>query len=176
MTDADSKFSRDEWVAKVEALLATAESLEKTNPDGAASYRLKAEQLMNRFRVEEEELRTVTGVSLEPVKLEVRLCAYGSPYRKQYQLMFGSAVHHAGCQGEYRYRDGSMVGTIVGFDIDTKYAQLLFLNASVVFAAHLEPAFNPDESEAENIYRLRRSGMTRREIAVRLWGIEVDHS
>lgn len=175
--EQEEKFDRTAWLAKIEKLLATAESFDKTgNTEAATNFHNKAEQLMNKYRVQEEELREAGQAGLDPIWHTIRLCDYSSPYRQQYREMFSAALYHAGCRGSSWYDKGELKGEVVGFEIDVRYFELLFLNASLVFSAHLEPAYDPQESEADNIYRLRRAGKTRREIAVMLWGIEVDHS
>lgn len=177
------KFDRDEWVAKIEKLLKQAESYDTVskagspaNPEMAAQLRAKAEQLMNRYRVEEEELREATPAAqqMAPTVREFRVCRSSSPYVDQYLSMGGAAAYHSGCRTVSFHRDGDVFLELVGFEIDTRYAEMLILNATVVFAAHLEPSYDPSESEAENIYRLRRSGVSRRDIAVKLWGLGKD--
>jgi hypothetical protein len=181
MTDA-SKFDRETWLRKIEALLAKAESAEKLgSTDEAAAFRAGAERLMNKHRIEEEELREATPAALQlaPVTRKIRVCDYRNPFADNHVSLFYAAVYHSGCKGATATYDPELkatVGYITGFDIDVKYAEILFLNASLVFSAHLEPAYDRNETEAENIYRLRHSGKTRREIAVALWGVDVDHS
>jgi hypothetical protein len=88
--------------------------------------------------------------------------------------MAGAAGYHAGCRSVYFERGGDVIVLLVGFEIDARYAEMLILNATVVFAAHLEPSYDRTETEAENIFRLRHSGVSRRDVAVRLWGKEKD--
>ena len=166
-------------LTKVRALLDTADSLADTNPEAAGNYRAKAEELMVKFRIEEEELLAKDPTSVSPLWGDVALCAYGPFHSQYFQLMYWIAKH---CGIEARYEwdwasDGTrtLYARTVGYEADLRYAEALFTSARMVFSDKLEPTLNRSLTEEENIYRLRSAGIERVRIADMLWGLGARH-
>jgi hypothetical protein len=91
-------------------------------------------------------------------------------YQKHHSLWYWTA-EHCGILSEPRYQNnGDLVVTVVGYDMDIRYAETLYQSAWLMMGAKLEPKVNPQESDLENVYRLRSSGMERNRIAILLWG------
>jgi len=161
-------------LTKVRGLLDTADSLTDSNPEAAANYRAKAEELMVKFRIEEEELLAKDPTSISPLWGDVAICGY-SPFRDQYLHMFHYIAQHCGIQVAYdwAYPDGkaTLYARTVGYEADLRYAEALFTSARLVFSERLEPTVNRSMTEEENIYRLRSAGIERVRIADMLWGL-----
>jgi hypothetical protein len=161
-------------LATVRALLDKAEAT--TFPEEAASYRAKAEELMVKYRIEEEQLIASDPVSLKPVWGDTPIVGNMSPYRTQYFHLFFYIAQHCGVEVEVAYErtsDGTlqMVAHTVGYESDLRYAEALFTSARMVFGERLEPVVNRSLSEEENIYRLRAAGIERVRIADMIWGL-----
>lgn len=159
---------------RISALLAKAESTEF--PEEAASLRAKAEELMARYRIEEEELiASSTATTVMPIMREVPLTTYASEFRNEHSWLWSAIARHCGvryCTSYVVGEDGAYVWTakVIGYDIDIRLAEMLYSSARLVFGANLEPEVNPSESDAENIYRLRSAGIDRQTIAERVFG------
>lgn len=166
---------------KVQLLLAKAEDSAVTEAE-AKSYREKAEQLMVDYRIAEEEARETgaIGSQSKPVLREWIVASGFSPYGDDYWGMAVRSAYHAGVRIRYRY--GSVNGKymiladVVGYDIDVRYAEMLFTQAKLVFQENLEPQKVDGEEERITAFRFRNAGKTRREVAVMLWGSSVEHS
>lgn len=165
-----------DWLGKVRALLDLAESEEKLgNAPAAATLRAKAEGLMAKFRIEEEELLAVDPTSVKPVRVDVVVCGYHSDYRQQYVNLYWAAAQHAGVRVAFEVSrkpgDGYKVyAYTVGYEGDVRYAEMIYTSARLVFAERLEPQVQQHLSDQENVYRLRGAGMERVRVAEEVWG------
>lgn len=160
---------------KVVKLIALAERTE--NPVEAATFREKAEGLMRQYRIEEEELIAVDQTSILPIRSDLQLCFSNSHFLQQYVNIAHYAAKHAGVRITWLYGrnlEGAQVlfGAFVGYEGDVRLAEYLFTAASLVFGERIDPSVNPSLSDVENIYRLRSAGITRRDVAQMLWGID----
>lgn len=170
-------LSTTDILRKVQALISTAED-PATPPESAADFRGKAEELMRKYRIEEEQLIAADPTSVEPIREEFDVCARGNPFSTYYGAMFRWCAEHAGARVHLYYgvqANGArgLRGSIVGYPTDVRIALYLFTAARLVFAEHLEPEIKPELSDAENVYRLRRAGIERNRIANLLWGASV---
>lgn len=156
---------------KISALLSRADH-EGTSKAEADACRAKAEVLMRKYRVEEEQLISETGEVL-PMHREVSIFRYGTEFRYEMNWMWASVAQHCGIefarQG-YKTGEAEYTVTAVGYDVDLRLAEMIFTNARLVFGQHLEPEIDHSETDAENVYRLRSAGIDRQTIALRLWG------
>lgn len=159
-------------LATVRALLDKAEAT--TFPEEAASYRAKAEQLMVKYRIEEEQLIASDPTSVQPVYGDTPLCFRSSPYWQQYSELFYYIARHTGIQVRQAWEMGEggyqIIARTVGYESDLRYAEALFTAARMVFTEKLEPTVNRSLTDQENVYRLRSAGMERVNIADILWG------
>lgn len=167
---ADTKMG-----AKVRALLDTADSYENEgNLEAAATYRGKAEELMVKYRIEQEETIAVDPASVKPIQVDLDLVGYGSKYRDRYLGMWYWIAQHCGVENwcEYVYTDkGYILRThVVGYEEDVRYAELLFTSARLVFTERLEPRIDASLTDQVNVYRLRSAGLERIRIAEMMWG------
>lgn len=158
-------------LTKVRAMLDKAESTEF--PAEAEAYRAKAEELMVKYRIEEEETIARDEFAILPVPFDIKLSG-PSQYVQHYVNIFGNIARHTGVhvtyewawteEGRYAYARG------VGYQSDIDYTDMLFTQARMVFGERLEPKINPELSDQVNAYRLRSSGMERIRIAEIMWG------
>lgn len=170
----------EKMMAKVRALLDTAESLSESNPEASANYRAKAEDLMRKYRIEEENLIAADPTSVEPITFNIDLCESGNVFSGRYVDLFHAIAVHTGIRATYRYAVSETTGKRVamamgaGYESDVRYAEYLFTNARLVFQERIEPKVKPELSDAENCYRLRSAGIERNRIANMLWGASMD--
>lgn len=161
------------YAAKIQALLATAESLEATNPEASANYRAKAETLMREYRVAEEEALAQDIAASVPIKYDIVLApARGGMDRFWYSSIFRRIADHCGLRMviEYRQPNHDMVATVVGYEGDVRYAEFLYTASYLMFSTRIDPIWDDTLPEAENIWRLRNAGIERRKIADKAWG------
>jgi hypothetical protein len=171
-----SKFDIDSWLGKIRALLASAESMVKGgNTLAAESFREKAEALMIKFRIEEEQLIADAPGSIKPIRRDVDLCEWVSEFRNLLYLVWLDIAEHTGIRTHVAWGNGKLTAQAIGYDQDLRYADMLFTAASLVFAANLTPEVDPKLSDKENIYRLRSAGIDRQKIALLVWGHNGHH-
>lgn len=160
-------------LAKIRSLLDKADSTEF--PAEAEAYRAKAEELMAKYRIEEEELIAKDPMAVLPIWGDTELCKAG-PFYTEYVTMFHHIAQHCGIKhaAEWGYPSGTatIFARTVGYESDLRYAEALYTSARMVFSERLEPRLNHNMSEQENVYRLRSAGMERVRISRLMWGNE----
>lgn len=162
-------------LSKIRKLLDQANH-EGTNPDEAASFRAHAERLMAKYHLDEEAIIAADPGSIEPIRQTIELAGWASQeFASQYTGLFYSIAVHTGIRARYMWianKTGAyiLVADAVGYESDLRYAEMLFTEARLVFQEHLEPTVKPELSVAENVYRLRSSGMNRQRIAELVFG------
>jgi hypothetical protein len=170
-------MARD-YAKMIGALLANAED-ESLSEEARASYRAKAEQLMREYRIEEEEAIATESTAAVPVADKITIMehsAYSNPMRKFYWQMWTAIATHCGIRtaGAYtgsRFSDDSKLeATAVGYEGDIRYAELLYTAARLVFLTRIDVRVDRSLSDQENCYYMRGSGMSRKDIALALWG------
>jgi hypothetical protein len=155
----------------IAALIAKADDSAAT-PEEAASYRAKAEGMMQRYRVEEESLIASDQFSIEPVLRKVDVNTNASPFAGYHLRLWSSVAHHTGVCYAFRWNPEKRGYTahVVGYESDVRYAEFLFQAARLMMISKLEPDVDPMESDKDNIYRLRSAGLDRQRIAQMVWG------
>lgn len=172
-------MSTQDMLGKVRALIDNAESYEaQGNTEAAATYRAKAEELMKKYRIAEEETLAKDPTSVEPIYEAVTLVTGTSAsgeFQQQYVNLFWVIARHAGIRVHYTYSrvpEGGygLVGHSVGYEGDLRYAEMLFTAARMVFGDRLEPKVKTELGEQVNVYRLRGAGMERVRVADLVFG------
>lgn len=174
-----------DWLAKVRNMLDAAEATERTadryakqgntekeqeNRAAAANWRTKAEELMVKFRIDQENLLARDATAAVPVKVGIDLCSYNSEYQQAYVNLFYAVAVHTGCRVAYGVKSYRVTAYAVGYSEDIEYTEMLFTAARLVFAERLEPQVQQHLSDQENVYRLRSAGIERVRISEMLWG------
>lgn len=169
-------------MATIQSLLDLADH-PNTPPHEADNARSKAEAMMHKYRIEEEELRQNrmahgAGDVEQPVDRFVTVCATTNPWRDHYYTLAYYVANHVGVRtmGAYRYeeteqgRERVVSLHVIGFESDVAYVEMLLTGIRLTFSSLLEPKVDRSLSDADNVYRLRSSGMERIRIAEVMWG------
>ena len=175
MSDEEGKTpDLNKIMSRIAKLLAVAED-PATPTEAKATYLTKANDLMDKYRKTEEDLIAVDQSAVLPQKRVYDVSREDSPFAGWLYQLFGRVVQHIG--GRYRLTYDQMEsgcwtisGVIVAYESDLRYMDLIWSSVRLSFIAHLEPEFDPDLPEAENIYRLRASGIPRKDVAQMIWG------
>jgi hypothetical protein len=169
------------YASQIAALLANAED-DSQSAAAREAYRNKAEELMRKYRIEEEEALATEGSGVVPIMDSLDIMernAWGNPLRVYYWQMWSVITLHCGVRtsGKYDYaEDGGakLTAVSVGYEGDVRYAELLWTAARLVFMTRIDAKVDVNLSDAENCYYMRNSGMKRNEIAKKLWGSASD--
>lgn len=144
----------------------------------AQNYREMAEKLMAKFRIDQADLLARDELTETPFNKAFVLLGddRNTTFDGWCYTLFQQIAEHCECKtyGLYKWdpesRRTRLQVTIVGYANDVQYAELLWTSAYLAFTAHVDPRPNPELSERENIYRMRKSGMPRKDVAALLWG------
>lgn len=170
-------MARD-YAKMIGALLANAED-ETLSEETRSAYREKAEKLMREYRIEEEEAiasESTSAVPVADVLTVMEHSAYGNPLRQYYWDMLSRIANHCGVRISGKYLgsrnadDSRLEATLVGYEGDIRYAELLYTAARLVFLTRIDTRVDRSLSDQENCYYMRGSGMKRNDIAHALWG------
>jgi hypothetical protein len=143
-----------------------------TDPVEAAAFRGKAEELLRKYRLEEEDVIAGEVGSVEPVYRQADIAALSSEFKHYHTLMWAYVAKHTGVLFVTRYESDRQgyVAHVVGYDVDIRMAEILFNSARLMMIAKLEPEVDAKLSDKQNIYRLRSAGIDRQRIAEMVWG------
>lgn len=183
MSDEPHKITPEKQAKMAEMigkLIAMSED-ESLAKEARASYAEKAEQLMRKYRIDEENvISSGSEAASLPQAFRIVLVEgmgywYAGEFQSAYRRLWNEIKNHAGLLGhmEWVYEGGEvrhMVAIGYGYEIDIRLAQFLWTAAHLTFATRIDTKFNPSLSDQENCYYMRASGMERRDIAKRIWG------
>ena len=143
----------------------------------AETYAAKAQELIIRYRIEEEQLIMEDGTIL-PVRRMIPYTTYNSEFRHEHGWLWAAIARHCGVRyvTQWNRDTREWEADTVGYDVDIRLAELLYNSARLVFGAHLEPEVDPKLSDRDNVYRLRSAGIERNKIAQKMWGADLGKS
>jgi hypothetical protein len=160
----------DAMMNKIAALLAKAEATQAQYPEEAKTYREKAESLMRKYRIEEEQMIREAVSSGAPIWKDITISSIFGEWREVFSSMFDDIARHCGVRWMMEYKQAEEYGRTVGYEMDVRLVEMIFTAARLAFLARMEPEFDTSLSAEENIYRLRGSGMDRQSVAEKVFG------
>lgn len=152
-----------DYAAKIQALLARADHPNTPAPE-AASCRATAERLMRDYRIAEEDAIAREIVGHEPIQAVIRLTTGYTRMGWAYTNVWHSIEKHCGVRAVVRWDNGN-VAHVVGYEGDVRYAEFLWTAALMMFATRIDPTWDNAVSFEENVWRLRGSGVLRKDVA-----------
>lgn len=174
MNPEESKYNLDEIIKRVKNLLTRAEH-ESASPSEAALCRHHAEKLMRVWRIKEETMLAEDPSSVNPTSTVIWVSGYDTEFYVDLVALMSRIAHHSDVMMNLSFGrvdnqgPSGIIATLVGFEIDLHQAEWLFSSARLYFRSHLEPEIDPNLSEQENVYRLRRAGILRKDVALMMW-------
>lgn len=165
----------EDMLRKVRALLEQADH-PNTTPVEADTFRSHAELLMFRYRIDESMLAEEPEAEIECVWN--RLVIPSGTWRQYFSAMAKYAVEHVGARGVLGVTRMDMDGLqnvstwnlhYVGYPSDIRLADALYTSCMIAFSKRLDPKVDPELTEQENAYWLRKGGMEGWRIATLLW-------
>lgn len=167
----------DGILRKVQGLLSKAEH-PNTGEAEAEAFRAKAEELMQRYRIEEHMLIQSGTGEMKPVLKTWGICVSNSEYYNTLYTLMSVCAQHAGVRMTYKWgpdpdNEGrhSLLAQLVGYESDVRYCIMLYVTLHLTFSSRMEPKYDPSLSDEDNVYNLRNSGISRARIAVIMgWG------
>jgi hypothetical protein len=158
---------------KITGLLAKAEGTD--NEHERQTFAAKAQELLQKYQLEEENLIAVDQFSILPIFRIIPTASIRGEFRLHHSWIWRIVAQHCGVRYVERYASGSggYEAHTVGYDTDIRYAEVLFNAAKLVMIAKLEPSVNPAESDEDNVYRLRSAGIERNRIAQMMWDADL---
>jgi len=176
MNPEESKYTLEQIIARVQNLLTRADG-NGTTPAEAALCRQHAERLMRVWRLKEENLLAVDPFSISPTHHSLFVAGAESDFYMILATLITVIANHSEVWidlhwGRMNHHDSpyGIIATLVGFEVDLHQAEWLFSSARLAFGQHLEPTRDDTLSEQENVYRMRRAGMLRKDVALLMWG------
>jgi len=154
-----------DYAAKIQALIANAEN-EALSDAARAAYRTKAEELMVKYRIEQEQLIATDALGAKPIKHDIKMPAW-SEMSAWHSAIIRTVANHTGCRYTFDHTRGreGVYAVLVGYEGDVRYAEFLWTAALLTFSTRVDPAWDENRTREENIFFLRNAGIERRRIA-----------
>lgn len=185
-TDSSTKFTLEDMLRKVQALLTRADHPNTPQAEADAS-RAKAEALMYRYRIDEAMFSQAqpAGMELKPEWATWDVCNARSEFKNHYMLIAQDVCNHVGIRQVFKQADKAVVDPdtgnateharmsvceAVGYESDLRIAQALYASCMLAFQLKLEPKYDPALSNEENAYIMRHAGMEAWRIAEAIFG------
>ncbi len=169
-----SDANLEKIIHRVNSLLKKAESTQF--PEEKAACEAKAEELIQKHRLEQENLLAIDEKTVSPVVRTFPVGRWNSEFRNWMWSLFLQVADHCEVKVTYEWSSRNNLeelyfdGLAVGYEIDLRYMELLWSSIRLTFISKLEPKVDPALSEEENIYNLRQAGIARKDVAVKIWG------
>lgn len=156
------------YQATIAALLARANH-PNTPADEAEAARLKAEEWMVKYRDELSEALAEDTTTATPEMTLISLAVHTDDSAHRLVEIARACADHAEvrirCRWAYLADGYRLDVTVVGYEGDLRYFELLWTNAHLMFTTRITPRWVADRPVEENVYLMRQAGITRREIA-----------
>ena len=155
-------------MAKIQKLINKADNTD--NPHEATLFRTHAEELLRKYRLQEEDLIAQDATAAEPIMHSFLMHSYSSRVGQGYRDLASMIAFHTGCISVASYKGDGVWMNFVGYEGDVRAAEIMYASAVLVFQARIDPKVNPSLSDEENCYVLRSAGLLRREVAIMVFG------
>lgn len=159
-----SQESRDRLLAKVQKLLAKAESSPFSAE--AQTFREKADELMTIHAIESFELDAASGVNKRTRVIRrdnVEVAGSNSTIRNSQLDLFNAVTFHCRVKPVYhgltRAKSYPLYATLIGYEEDVEYAIMLYTSLRMSLASDISPKFDPSKTLGENVKRMKEAGM-----------------
>lgn len=153
-----------DYATKIQALLANADD-ESLSEEARATYRTKAEELMIKYRIAEEEALATDQAASTPILRTVRVTSYGTGHLSRYYVgTFLDIASHCGVRVKFDWEQGYVAQT-VGYEGDVRYVEFLWTAALLMFSTRINPSWDASLPVEENVWRMRNAGIKRARIA-----------
>lgn len=153
-------------LAKIQGLLDTYQSLTDTNPEGAQAYLDKAEQLMQKYAVDEAMLSAARqlagGIVEEPDQRVITFMPANDKLGNQWYNLIIAVAKHYDCEF-FGWTSGT--GYLVGFPSNMDLVEMVYTSLRLQALQKLDPKPNKRKSFDENVYMLHESGIKWQTIA-----------
>lgn len=158
---------RDDMLRKIRAIMAKANDASVT-PEEAETFRAKADELMNKFVIEEWELEQSGGTIEQPEARDVDITWWldsqiNRDVRSSLWSLMQACYDHSRCKIAYHkqnYANGMYTIKVVGYPSDMDYADLLFTSLSIQMTGQVDPKPDPALDWYDNAVRMREAGLT----------------
>lgn len=152
--------TQNPMLAKIQGLLDTYQSLTDTNPEGAQAYLDKAEQLMQKYAVDEAMLSAARqlagGIVEEPDQRIVTFMPANDKLGNQWYNLIIAVAKHYDCEF-FGWTSGT--GYLVGFPSNMDLVQMVYTSLRMQALSKLDPKPNKDLLFDENVFILHEAGI-----------------
>ena len=165
----------DGIMRKLQALMERADH--PATPEAEAdACRQKADAMMLKYKIESVKAGGGKANGTTPEWAEMAVGFSGSEFANYHRHIAGEVVRHVGGRAvmETEWVDATAGYRrwlkVCAFPSDLRYGELLLLQCLNEFGKRLEPKYDANLSDAENVYNMRAAGMERGRIGAVMWG------
>jgi hypothetical protein len=165
----------DGIMRKLQALIERADH-PNTPEHEADACRQKADALMLKYKIESVLAGGGKANGTTPEWGSMAVGYSGSEFANYHRHIASEVLQHVGGRGVMKSEwEDAQVGyrrwlDVVAFPSDLRYAEILLLSCLNEFGKRLEPKYDPNLTDAENVHAMRAAGMERGRIGAVIWG------
>lgn len=167
-----SANKREDILRKVQGLLAKAMSTPFEAE--ADTFRAKANELMDRYRLEQWEIAQVEAgkarSSLKPIRRDIIIEWWYTEkfaFKQALWTVFDECARHCAVVVANTKVNAATRGIpAYGLESDLSFLEMLFTDLYIQMADKIKPEFKPDETLGSNVYRAKEAGMKYKQIAI----------
>lgn len=156
-------------MSKIQKLINKADN-EGCTPEEATMFRAKAEELLRKYRLQEEDLIALNPGDYAPIMHSFLMHSYSSKVGHGYRDLASTIAFHAQCVAVTSWNRDGVWMNFVGYESDVRVAEMMYASAVIVFQKRIDPKVDPSLSDEDNCYALRSAGLLRREVAQLVFG------
>lgn len=154
---------------RVRALIERAEHPE-TPVAEAEACRAKADEIMEKYAIQEWQTAQATQTGLKPDKMKIDLGEADSPWLAETAMLLSIVANYCRCQSVWMSGSGYVgyrqeYAYVYGYPSDLRYVELLFTTVYLHMAGAIFGRPDPALTEGENIREFRNGGFNWNDIA-----------
>lgn len=146
-------------IARVERCIEQAKEFERFGEEGSAQAAYaRADAIITKHRID----RALINMSEKdktrrdkPIRVDISF-DFATDFASDLSNVLASILSHCDCKGVIREWKNQI--TIVGFEPDIEYAQMLWASVVLAFASKINPTWDPERPADENIKVLKEAG------------------
>jgi hypothetical protein len=165
----------DKVLERIRGLINKAESLEadgsETSMNEAQACRERADEMMQKYAVEEWQTAKAAPVGLKPTRIKINLGDGDNPFLEEISTLVNIVARFCKCTSMWMRGSGWGMSTaqeyswVYGYESDLRYFEMLFTTIHLHMIGAIFPKPDPNKTLGQNAFELHNAGLNWFDIA-----------